>query len=89
MKRFALFALVACAHAFIAGLTAVAVAAGLDLDGTEAAIVFSAAMVIAAIDAAADILVGFLTHGYSPQNRFLPVGIIYFVHENGNHAFSG
>ena len=72
MKRpfsFSLFALVACAHAFVAGLAAVAVRAGFHLDAAQAAVILISAVIIAAFNAAADILVGFLIHGDSPRLR--------------------
>lgn len=72
-----LFALIACAHAFIAGLAAVAVAAGFDLNTAQRAVIFIAAVEIAAFNAAADVPVGFLAHGCFTSFIYLPIGKAY------------
>ena len=55
-----LFALVACAHALVAGLAAVAVGAGLHLNAGKRAAVFVLAVVAAALNAATNVLVSLL-----------------------------
>ena len=79
-RLWVLFALVACAHTFFAGLTGVAVDAGLDLDALQGAAIFFVAMVVAAADPAMDVMVYILlTHGLFTSLKHFAVWQIHFA----------
>lgn len=70
--------MVAAAHAFVGCLAAAAAVAGLDLNAAQGAVIAVAAMILAALYAAADIIVGVLLR-HNSTSKFYAVWRYYVV----------
>lgn len=78
-RAFALAALVAAAAAFIVGIAAAALIAGLYMDGAQRAVVLLATVKGAAFHAAADIGVGFFSaHRSIPRFHIICLATVLF-----------
>ncbi len=84
-----LFALVACAHAFIACAAIVTISAGLHLNAGKGAIILIVTMIIAALNAAFDVFVClFLAHDLHLIKTFCRFRQMYFVQMGIDYAGS-